>query len=40
MTTKLDRHLTALEFDKILQSLAEYTACPDAREMARCIFCK
>ena len=34
MNTNLDRHLTALEFDKILQELAEYTACPDAREMA------
>ena len=28
------RHLTALEFDKILERLAQFTACPDARELA------
>lgn len=34
MNTQLDRHLAALEFDKILAALAQYTACPDARELA------
>ncbi|MBQ2774583.1 MAG: endonuclease MutS2 [Clostridia bacterium] len=34
MNNKIDRHLMALEFDKILARLADYTACPDARELA------
>lgn len=29
-----NRHYKALELDKVLQMLAEYTACPDSREMA------
>ncbi len=29
-----NRHLKALEFDKILERLASYTSCDDAREMA------
>ena len=29
---KLDRHLKALELDKVLERLAGYTACEDARE--------
>lgn len=31
---KLDRHLKALELDKVLERLAGYTACEDAREAA------
>lgn len=31
---KLDRHLKALELDKVLERLAGYTACDDAREAA------
>ena len=31
---KLDRHLKALELDKVLERLAGYTACEDARETA------
>lgn len=34
MPENMNRHLTALEFDKILSRLAEFTACPDARELA------
>ena len=34
MNSKTDRHLAALEFDKILLRLADYTSCPDARELA------
>ena len=30
----MNKHFTALEFDKVLQMLAEFTACPDAREAA------
>ena len=35
MSQNMNRHLTALEFDKILERLAQFTACPDARELAR-----
>lgn len=34
MSQNMNRHLTALEFDKILERLAQFTACPDARELA------
>ena len=34
MPENMNRHLTALEFDKILERLAQFTACPDARELA------
>ncbi len=30
----MNKHLTALEFDKILERLAEFTCCEDSREMA------
>ncbi len=30
----MNRHLEVLEFNKVLEMLAEYTACPDAREEA------
>ena len=30
----MDKHFLALELDKVLEKLAEYTACPDARELA------
>ena len=31
----MDKHLTALDFDKILERLAAQTTCPDAADMAR-----
>jgi len=34
MSQNMNRHLTALEFDKILERLAQFTACPDAHELA------
>lgn len=34
MSEKMSRHQTALEFDKILMRLADFTACEDARELA------
>ena len=30
----MNKHLIALEFDKILERLAEYTCCEDSRELA------
>ena len=30
----MNKHFAALEFDKVLEMLAEFTACPDAREAA------
>ncbi len=30
----MDKHFLALELDKVLEKLAEYTACPDARALA------
>ena len=30
----MNKHLLALEFDKILEKLAEYTCCDDSRELA------
>ena len=30
----MNKHFKALEFDKILLRLADYTSCPDARELA------
>ncbi len=30
----MNRHLTSLEYDKILEMLSKYTACPDAKELA------